>query len=105
MAIKSVLDFGIKLIGDGTDRVYVIDTATGPFGLSAPYTGAGVGQLSPALSLGSMTPNGVLSLTSGNGHAVSGSVLAGVLTITYAVGDALAINEVDLVQGLFTFPG
>jgi len=105
MAIKSALDFAIKIIGDGTDGTYVISTATGPFGLTAPSTAAGASEVAPALTLSTLVPNGVVNIASQNGHSVSASVALGVLTITYAAVDIPAANEVDVITGLFTFPG
>lgn len=105
MSIKGALDFSILLVGDGTDANYVISTATGPFGLRAPDTIHGASELSPALSLGSLVPNGVIGVVSANGHSVSASIAFGVLTITYATGDVPAAGEMDTVQGYFTFAG
>src|SRR6266850_3551589 len=105
MALRSALDFAVKIVGDGSDRVYVLSTATGPLGLSAPPTAAGAAQLSPQLSLATLVPTGIVELHSGNNHAVSASLASGVMTITYAVDDALAADEVDTVTGKFTFPG
>ena len=105
MAIKSVLDFSIYLLGDGVDLAYSVSTGTGPFGLRAPDTIHGPSQIAPALSLAALTPDGVFGVVSANGHSISASIAGGMLTITYANGDGLTSGELDSVAGYLTFPG
>jgi hypothetical protein len=53
--------------------------------------------------LASLVPTGITGLASANGKTVSATITLGVLAITYAVDNALADGEIDVLYGNFTF--
>lgn len=102
MAIKKLLNFAIRILGDGASASFTVTVASAPLGVGTPQA-AGSAGISATFSLVSTIPSDVASVKSSMGHAISASILAGVITFTYAVNDIPADNEEDTVYGYLVF--
>lgn len=105
MALRPILAFAVRVVGDGSDRVVSIDTASGPFGINAPATLLNPSQLPPNFSLATNVPLSVINVISANGSGVTFEYVGTVLTITYNEGQAPPDNVEDTLTGSFTFAG
>lgn len=84
MAIHSTIDFLIRLVPDGTSVSVALALTSTPL---IVYLSPGY-QFNPAFNPSSVTLSGVTNLSSSDGQVVSGSLAAGVLTLTWPIAPA-----------------
>jgi hypothetical protein len=102
MALRQLLAFALKVIGDGVDRTVTVAVATAPISIVAPQQTGGIGEIPPGFLISAALPSAIVNLASSNGHVISYTLLAGVITFTYGAGDMPANNEIDVIYGEFT---
>jgi hypothetical protein len=81
MAIKGTVNFLINLVPDGTSTSVALTLASVPL---IVYLSPGY-EFNPAFNASSVTLSGVTNLRSSDGQVITGSVAAGVLTVTWPV--------------------
>lgn len=87
--MKTLVNFLVRVMGDGVSTTSAIALATAPINADAP------------VSMASVVPTGVISLSSSDGQAVTAAILAGVCTLTWPL--AVPNGKVVEVYGQFVF--
>lgn len=102
MAIKTVIGFAVRVIGDGSDDDISIPINTSPLGLRIPFVSDATYELPPAFVLSLLTPTAVKNVASGNNHSIASvSLSLGAIVVTY--DDPLPLNEIDVLYGDIVF--
>lgn len=104
MALKQMLAFALRVVGDGSDRTVSAVIGTAPFGIGVPTPASGTVSAPPLFSLSAPLPTAVINVVSSLGKTISaGAISLGVVTFTYGTGEALDDGQIDIIYGDFVF--
>lgn len=89
MAMKTLINFLIRFVGDGASKTAAVTLAVAPVNTAT------------AVSLASLVPTGVIGLTSSDGQAVTATIALGICTFTWPV--PVPDQAIVEVYGQFVF--